>query len=265
MQAEPVEGYRNKDSIELACVWSSEKVVTLSAAACLSLPIMPSVTEALEVWVSAETERFLWHRSSKPWPLQASQYLQLCRCVLFRRKAQARLKPSTYLVRLWMLAFWKASVWLCVVFFFKFFKFFFSSLFICCISIFGQLVRNLSETQRPTNAVPFMSEPCVFWKKKKVCVAGDCKNNCVICALRQKYWSALFFRGLPEKLCTRFPYQSYLMQMFSINAITFWSVHFLTHTHCVLEFPVVNGYNPNPLQCSEQEFESMIGIILLLS
>lgn len=100
-----MEGYRNKDSIELVCVWSSEKVESLRAAACLSLPIMPSVAEALEVWVSVETERFLWHCSSKPWPGQASQYLQLRRCVLFRRRVQARLKPSTHPVWLWTLAF----------------------------------------------------------------------------------------------------------------------------------------------------------------
>lgn len=109
-----MEGFRIKESIELAGVWSSDKVESLRAAGCLSLPIMPSVHEALEVWVSAETEHFLWHCSSKPWPLQASQYLQLCRCVLFRRRVQSRLKPSTHLVRLWTLAFLNqacGSVW----------------------------------------------------------------------------------------------------------------------------------------------------------
>lgn len=172
-----MEVYRNEDSIELDCVWSSKKVESLRAAACLSLPIMPRVAEALEVWVSAETECLLWHCSSEPWPLLARQYLQLCRCVLFSHRVQARLKPGTHPVRLWTPAFRKSSVWFGVVLF-----------LICCISIFGHFVRNL---QKPRGLqmqwLSCQSLVCFGRKKRKLCVADDCKNNCVICAPRRKH------------------------------------------------------------------------------
>lgn len=176
---------------------------------------MPSVAEALEVWVSVETERFLWHCSSKPWPLPASQYLQLRRCVLFRHSIQARLKPSTHPVWLWTLAF-ENRVCGFVWYFFSF------AVFLFLVSF----VENLSETQRPITAAPFMSKPCVLWKKGSVLLVTV---KTIVSSVHRdgntEALSVFFLRSnRVNGLCTRFPYQSLWMQMVLMNAISFWGV-----------------------------------------